>query len=139
VPEPRKRIYLAGPMSGMKHHNAAAFAAFKRLWTAMGWDVLTPIELNSRVWERHHQGAPFDPYTMDVQYGHSLIPEMFLEDVKAILCDVDAIALLPGWEHSEGVSRELGVATLFKKDIYDALTSKPIDLMWNVEFAVSKM
>lgn len=128
----RKSIYLAGPMSGMKNHNARAFEAYKELWVAMGWDVTTPIELNSRVWERHF-GVPFDPYGMDIQYGHPILPEMFAEDVKEI-CAREAIGLLPGWEDSQGVGRELGVATLFKKDIRDALTGKPIDIGFVLPF-----
>jgi hypothetical protein len=131
----KNKVYLAGPMSDMKFANAPAFAAFKTLWAAVGWDVVTPIELNSRVWERQY-GVPFDPYTMDIQYGHPVLPEMFAEDIKTILCDVDAIAVLPGWQHSKGVARELAVATLFNKDIYDALTFKPLKLDCWLSFGV---
>ncbi len=131
----RKRVYLAGPMTGMKFHNAPAFAAFKEELESIGYSVVTPVELNSRVWQRKY-GVPFDPYTMTCDYGHELLPEMFAEDVVEILTRVDAVAVMPGWDKSEGVARELAVATLFNKEIFDALSRRQLDLRCHIMFAL---
>lgn len=124
-------------MTGMKFHNAPAFAAFKEELESIGFSVITPVELNSRVWQRKY-GVPFDPYTMTCDYGHEALPEMFAEDVNEILTRVDAVAVMPGWDKSEGVARELAVATLFNREIFDALSRRPLDLGCHIMFALRK-
>jgi hypothetical protein len=121
-----RTIYLAGPMTGYPGHNEAAFRAFQRLWAGFGWQAETPLEANSRVWQKHY-GVPYDPWSQEVDYGHPLLPEMFAEDL-ATLARSDAIALLPGWERSNGVSRELATAILLGKTVYDALTMRELKL-----------
>jgi len=128
-----KHIYLAGPMTGYKHHNVDAFRAYQRYWQALGWIVETPFEANNRVWERYH-GRPFAPETDSVDYGHWMLPEIFAEDI-ATVCRVQAVALLPGWQKSEGAKRELAIATLLNKPIYDALTGERLNLTCHILFS----
>jgi len=117
-------VYLAGPMTGHPHYNVASFEYYAARWRDAGYDVGTPFDANSTVWQRHF-GRPFDPYKDTCDYGHPILREMFAADV-ALMLSGDAVALLPGWQASKGVSRELPIAELFHLAIYDAQTFKPL-------------
>lgn len=119
-----RKVYIAGPMTGRPHYNHAAFAEAKRRWQEAGYIVQTPFDANSRVWQRHY-GRPFDPTVDTCDYGDPLLREMFAEDISTMLHS-DLVALLPGWEYSSGVSRELPVALLFEMPTYDAETMEPL-------------
>jgi hypothetical protein len=84
-----KRIYLSGPMSGIAEHNFPAFNAEAARLRDAGLDVINPAEINtdqSKTWE-----------------------ECLRADIKA-LCDCDVLALMPGWERSNGAHLELHIA-----------------------------
>lgn len=83
------RIYLSGPMSGLPDLNFPAFHAEAARLRALGYDVVSPAEVNP---------------------DHTMLWEQCLRaDIKA-LCDCDAIALMPGWENSKGAHLELHIA-----------------------------
>lgn len=125
------RVYIAGPMSLTEHqrepfYNYPAFFSAKMDWKTAGYDVITPFETNSIVWQRHH-GRGFDPYSDKCEYGDPLLAEMWIENMAA-LSRARAIALLPGWEHSKGASAELVVALALGKEVYDAITFEQLHL-----------
>lgn len=96
---PRKTIYLAGPMRGHPRWNFDAFDAAEAVLAA-DWRVLSPAAMDRAV--------GFDPEC-------KVLPEGFLEgaldrDVKAILHEADAVAMLPGWERSTGAQAEYWLA-----------------------------
>jgi hypothetical protein len=126
------KVYVAGPMTGFPAYNHAAFAEAQARWRAAGHDVVTPFDANSRVWHRHYRRS-FDPYTDRCEYGDPLLREMFAEDVATLL-SCDAVAVLPGWERSSGVARELPIALLFKIPIHDAATFEVIPLATVIQF-----
>ena len=102
----RSRIYIAGPMTGHADHNYPAFhTAAQRLRDA-GWDVANPAE-------------NFDGRT-------DLHRETYLRADVALLADCDAIAMLPGWEESQGAKLEYLLARAFGMDIFDAETLLPM-------------
>ncbi|SAL20415.1 hypothetical protein AWB70_01039 [Caballeronia cordobensis] len=79
------RVYLAGPMSGYPELNFPAFHAEAARLRAMGFEIANPAEIDV---------GP-DP--------------TWLECMRAcikLLSDCDGIALLPGWEQSEGANVE---------------------------------
>lgn len=82
------RIYIAGPMSGVKNFNFPAFneaAEYLRSW---GYEVENPAgNPSQRSW---------------AGYMRQAIPQM-------LTCD--AIALLPGWAGSRGATLEAGIAS----------------------------
>lgn len=82
-------IYLSGPMTGIPQSNFPAFHAAAMALRERGMEVCNPAEINA------DQSAPWVQGMRD--------------DIKA-LCDCDAIALMPGWEHSQGAHLELHIA-----------------------------
>jgi hypothetical protein len=84
-----KRIYISGAMSGVPEHNFPAFNAEAARLRALGYEVVNPAEVNPDVTLSWH--------------------ECLRQDIK-LLCDCDTLALLPGWEHSQGAHLELHIA-----------------------------
>lgn len=83
------RVYLSGPMTGIPQWNFPAFNAEAVRLRAAGFDVVNPAELNPDTSMTWH--------------------ECMRADIKA-LCDCDTLALLPGWEGSQGAHLELHIA-----------------------------
>lgn len=96
------RIYLAGPMRGVKMCNFPAFFRAARLLEEAGHDVVNPAA--------HDMEMGFDPARGN--YGET--PELGLDRLLAwdfaqiVRCD--AIVVLPGWRESRGTRAELVVA-----------------------------
>jgi len=84
-----QRIYLSGPMTGLPEFNFPAFHAAAARLRALGLDVVNPAEINAET------GGDWHDYLK--------------ADIKA-LCDCTALALLPGWMHSNGAHLELHIA-----------------------------
>jgi hypothetical protein len=118
--EGKKKVYLAGPMTGYEFYNLAGFTAAATHWREAGYDVTTPFECNSVVWRRHY-GEDFDPTKHTCDYGDPILGEMLLEDITA-LCSADVVAVLPGWEKSKGAKLEVLLAQSLGKEILAAET-----------------
>ena len=84
-----KRIYLSGPMTGIKDLNFPAFNAQADRLRRLGYDVVNPVDINP------------DP-------GLAWV-ECMRKDLAALLT-CDGLALLPGWQSSNGAQLELHVA-----------------------------
>lgn len=83
------KLYVSGPMAGYPEHNYPAFAAATAKLREAGYAVLSPAELgvvNGWEWE-----------------------DYLRRDLIALL-ECDAVALLPGWQHSRGARLETDVA-----------------------------
>jgi len=101
-----KRIYIAGPMTGLAEHNFPAFhAAADRLRQA-GWDAVNPAE---------NFGGRTD-----------LPRESYLRADVALLVGCDAVAMLPGWEDSRGAKLEYLLARELGLLVLDAETLRPL-------------
>lgn len=93
-----KRLYLAGPMSGLPELNFPAFHRAAQSLRASGYEVVNPAEVNPEAGMKWEDAMRAD------------IPE---------LCRCDGIALLPGWERSRGarleahIAHELGMRPMF--------------------------
>jgi len=101
-----RRIYIAGPMTGMADHNFPAFhAAAERLRRA-GWEPVNPAE-------------NFD--------GRTDLPrETYLRADIKLLATCEAVALLPGWEESRGAKLEYLIAWELGMPVFDAVTLEPV-------------
>lgn len=92
-----KRVYVAGPMSGLPELNFPAFHAAAAKLRAEGFDVVNPAEINS------------DPAAKWEDCMRADIREL-------VTCD--GIALLPGWGRSRGallehyLARRLGMKVM---------------------------
>ncbi len=112
--------YLAGPMRGYEFDNFPAFhAAAERLRLA-GVAVSSPAEHDVELGYN-----PWDPET----FGCITLEECMQWDLQQVAA-CDAVILLPGWEKSECVSRELQVALWCGRDVYlygyDSLHRRPV-------------
>ncbi|MES2319979.1 MAG: DUF4406 domain-containing protein [Pseudomonadota bacterium] len=85
----KKRIYLAGPMTGYHELNFPAFHAETARLRALGFDVVNPAEIN------------LDP-AADWQAC------MRADIAQLVTCC--SIALLEGWERSRGATLEHHIA-----------------------------
>lgn len=107
---PAKRIYLAGPMTGLPEYNYPAFNAEAARLRAMGYHVENPAENPEQSsWE---------------DYLRQAIRQM-------LTCDM--VALLPGWEGSRGagfersVALQVGMALVMADQITEALPSAGVE------------
>jgi len=101
-----KRIYLAGPMTGLPDHNFPAFHEAANRLAAAGWDVCNPADnFNGRT---------------------DLPREQYLRADVAMLVQCEAIALLAGWEDSHGAQLEYLIARELNLVMFDAQTLRPL-------------
>ncbi len=87
------KVYLSGPMKGYPESNFPAFHAHAAALRARGIEVVNPAEINVK-------GAENDA---------GFYNACLRADLKAMM-DCDAIALMRGWERSNGANLELHVA-----------------------------
>lgn len=87
----KRRIYLAGPMTGLPDLNYAAFHEAAQLLRAEGYEVASPAELT----------APNQDPTW----------EDWMRAALALLLTCDGVALLPGWAQSRGACEEQRLAS----------------------------
>jgi len=83
------KVYLSGPMTGIPEFNYPAFHATAAKLRAAGYEVVNPAEVNpdsSLSWQ-----------------------QCLREDIKH-LCDCEALALMPGWQNSQGAHLEMHIA-----------------------------
>jgi hypothetical protein len=106
------KIYLAGPMSGYPEFNFPAFNAAAERLRAGGLEVFNPAE---RDIERHN-GVDISKGNKTGSIKQAMKEHGFdrraamADDLEFIMRHADAIALLPGWEASEGANLELAAA-----------------------------
>jgi hypothetical protein len=110
------KIYIAGPMSGIPQFNIPAFDdAAKRLREA-GYDAVSPAELDDP--ETRAAALASDDGHIEGSLNGETWGDFLARDVKLVADEIDAIALLPGWEGSRGAQLELHVASLCNLPIY---------------------
>lgn len=105
------KLYLAGPMTGRMYHNAGTFADAASTLRALGYDVLTPIEVD---------------LTVDPLFNHysdkattEQVARFQAASIKAMLA-CDGVALLPDWRSSQGTLREIDAAVAHGLRVADA-------------------
>lgn len=103
-----KRIYVAGPMTGIPHFNFPAFDAATERLRAQGWRVVNPAGID--------RAMGFDPLALpaDTDWNNPAALGLYQRDIVrrccAALIECDAIYMLEGWIKSEGASAELKLA-----------------------------
>jgi len=80
------KIYLSGPMTGIKDYNYPAFELAAQRLRKAGYDIVSPREI-----------TPETHLAREIYMRHDLIA----------VCQCDAIALLDGWEKSDGCKHEI--------------------------------
>lgn len=90
------RVYLAGPMTGIREFNFPEFDKYAAILKSKGHEVCNPADLDREL--------GFDPESQE-GVSQEFLREALRRDLSAI-CDADAIAMLPGWENSGGARVE---------------------------------
>lgn len=83
------KIYISGPMSGMKDYNYPAFNQLAELLRANGHKVFNPAETT-------------------IPQGSEWV--RFLKHDIALMMKADIVVLLSGWERSKGACLEVHIA-----------------------------
>jgi hypothetical protein len=98
-----KKIYIAGPMSGVADWNFPAFFEAERQLVALGYSVVNPAHNDGPTVELalESAGKPSAPNHTWAYYMKRDLPHVL---------DVDALCVLPGWQNSKGASLEVQVA-----------------------------
>lgn len=87
------RIYIAGPMTGIKDYNYPAFNIAEKVLKSVGYEVINPA-----------------------RQGYGLEYHEYLKRAIADVFECDGIALLPNWERSPGANAEVALADCLRKD-----------------------
>jgi hypothetical protein len=117
------KVYLCGPMRGYPDWNAAAFDKYQRLWEAEGHTVLSPVA-RDRLQGLDPSTATREELAAKAEDG-AWLRRVIAEDVEMI-CRVDALAVLPGWEGSTGATVEVALALFLGLPIYSAISRERI-------------
>lgn len=105
-------LYIAGPMRGLPAFNFGEFDKARDSLKWMGHEAISPADHDRDVFPHHDWDA------IDATIPEGFTIEAALEwDFGAIL-RADGIALLPGWENSEGSKAEKFVAEQTGKKVF---------------------
>lgn len=110
------RLYLAGPMRGYPKFNSDAFRNEALRLRVAGFEVVSPAEMDEA------DGMDFtseETAAASVKRTSEGVPdeEYYLQRDFLAIDGVDGIALMPGWENSKGVGREIYYAIPHGKQI----------------------
>lgn len=102
------RIYIAGPMTGIKWFNFPAFDAARDTFELHGWEPVSPADLD-RANGFDAMALPVDTDWKNPEVLGIDIDKVIIRCVVALLT-CEAIALLKGWQQSPGATAELALA-----------------------------
>ncbi len=102
-----KRIYVAGPMTGIKKFNFPAFHEAADKLRAAGHVVFDPAENEEQIFGEGFNRSEHGDLNDIPQFKYR---EALAKDLEYICEQATAIAMLPGWETSKGANAELAVA-----------------------------
>lgn len=94
-------VYIAGPMTGLPQFNFPAFDRAAEALESLGHTVFNPAQMDRDV--------GFDPNESEA--SADFLRDALRRDLSAICTHADAIAMLPGWERSDGAKIEWALAT----------------------------
>ncbi len=107
----KKKIYIAGPMSGYPNFNFDAFYQAAEDWTKLGYEVFNPADKEG---ETLSEESKVDGDPVQAQKDGFNFRSVYTWDVNKVI-EADAIYMLPGWENSPGARGEHAVAVAMKK------------------------
>lgn len=95
------RLYISGPVTGIEHDNVTAFSRARRILTDAGYEAFMP----------HDIVAAHDSHETAMLICINNLTEPEARSRKwCLVPHYDGLALLPGWEQSEGARLEKAVA-----------------------------
>lgn len=121
-----KKLYLAGPMTGIPKFNFPAFFAAQKTLENLGYEIVSPAEmdledvgdmaLSSEDGKLNSNGT--------VETGHTF-GDFLARDVKIVADIVAGVVCLPGWEKSKGARLEVFVCLISDKPVYAYTPNRP--------------
>jgi nucleoside 2-deoxyribosyltransferase len=114
-------VYIAGPMTGIPEHNAPAFDRAEIDLIERGFVVISPVQMD------REDGISLEAEAAsngDWDWARALA-----RDIRVVICEVDAIVVLPGWTKSRGAFLETEAAYALGKPVlrYPDLEAIPYD------------
>lgn len=103
------KIYLAGPMRGIKAYNHPAFDRAAAVLRAEGHEVFSPAEHDRELFPQYDWPGMSGDMAADGFTGQNM-REVIRNDLVWIAENAESIALLPGWERSRGAKVERALA-----------------------------
>ena len=101
----KRKIYVAGPMTGQPNLNRGKFRRVAGRLRRGGWKVLSPVEIGEAM-----------GLTGAAEQDEVLLQRVIDAELRA-LRGCDAIYLMRGWERSQGTRREVVVAVSYGLEI----------------------
>jgi hypothetical protein len=99
------KVYLCGPMSDIPQHNIPLFERATADLRRRGFEVVAPHELDDPLERASSLASP------DGAMPREAWAARLSRDLLRLVTDgVQAVVVLPGWEHSKGASLETFVA-----------------------------
>lgn len=95
--EPKKRVYICGPISGLPNLNRDAFIAMERVLIELGYDAVNPHNTCANIFR--------ELYPNDKEHWKACMKA----DIAQLMSS-DYILLLPGWDMSKGAKIEIALA-----------------------------
>lgn len=108
-----KKVYLAGPMSGMPDLNFPAFRRAREELRAAGHTVFCPAE---------HAEQTESEVSAEKNASQEFRRRVLAIDLAWICAQADAIVLLPGWRRSKGATAEHATAVALGLEVLEVPT-----------------
>ena len=102
-------VYIAGPMRGIPDFNFPAFDAAATRLRDLGYDVCNPADRDRQQHGVEVNASPTGDLE-DIKHTGFSLREALGYDVAWIAKHADAVAVLPGWEKSQGARAEVALA-----------------------------
>lgn len=111
------KIYIAGPMQGIKDFNFPAFDFAATEWRDAGWEVFSPAERDRDV---HGEDMNISPCgeLEDIEHTGFDLRQALAADLEWIAMNATAIYMLRGWENSKGARAEHALAVALSLEIF---------------------
>ena len=93
----KKRIFLSGPMTGIKNFNFPLFNAVANRVRRLGFEVVNPVDICKK-------------FKKERVLADKTVFEQMINEQQVAERTCDILLLLPGWEDSKGVRLELKTA-----------------------------
>ena len=109
----QKKVYIAGPMTGIPEFNFPAFFSAQARLEKEGWKVFNPAEKDQEK-DLDAEAVKTGDAKKAIAAGFDF-RECFLWDTEKVIT-ADAIYMLPGWEQSPGAKAEHAVACVMQRN-----------------------
>jgi hypothetical protein len=113
------KVYLAGPMSGIKQFNYPAFHEAARVLREKGLEVISPAEMDTPEQQAHAMASVDGNVADSVAATKITWAQTLAKDVVVIGDVVTDVVTLPNWNKSRGARLEVTTAMIVGKPVYE--------------------